>query len=113
MDLEPFDFAETVRQRRESAAASIHEIPYEEVLALEEKLLTDHESPIGAQVRDFISENRNEMAYGGETSDGISFLYYPKQRRGMWYSWKEGVRGAGKLGARGMDALDEILAERG
>ncbi len=113
MDLEPFDFEETLRQRKASATASIREVSYEEVLALEEKLATDHGSPIGAQVREFISENRNARAYGGETSDGICFLYYPKLRRGMWYSWKSGVRGAGKLGARGMDMLDEILAKRG
>ncbi len=110
MDLEPFDFAETLRMRRESAATTIHEISADEAAALVSSLITDHESTLGADIAKFVADHTDERVVRGETFDGIAFIYYPKSRRGIWHSFQNDVRAAGVLSARAMDAIDGILA---
>ena len=56
----------------------------------------------------FIDEHRSERALQGETSDGISFIYYPESNRGIWYQYQDRTVGVGILGEPALQVLSEI-----
>jgi hypothetical protein len=60
-----------------------------------------------------IEEHKSERVYRGETSDGISFVYYPKANNGLWYTFTGKLPSVGRLGRNSLKVLGEIMAETG
>ena len=56
-----------------------------------------------------INEHQKERALQGETSDGISFVYYPETNLGVWNQYQNGLRGVGLLSERNLGMLSEIV----
>ena len=108
MNSEPINFAELLAQRRASAEETLHEISKEELSALIPKLFPDGTHPWAESFANFIAEHGSESALQGETSDGITFVYYPKSNRGIWYQYKNRLVGVGLLGQTSLRVLSEI-----
>lgn len=106
------DFESLLNERRAAAEKSLRPITTEELQALAAKLFPDESHPWGPLFSKFITEHPLEEAYQGEVEDGISFVFYPITRRGIWYQFADGVKGMGPMGERGLTALTEIVAER-
>lgn len=112
MNSEPINFAELLTQRKASAEKTLHEISEVELRALIAKLFPDATHPWKESFTSFIDEHLSETALQGETSDGISFVYYPTSNRGIWYQYQNRLRGVGLLGETSLRVLSEIAQER-
>lgn len=112
MNSEPINFAELLTQRKASAEKTLHEISEVELRALIAKLFPDATHPWKESFTRFIDEHLSETALQGETSDGISFVYYPTSNRGIWYQYQNRLRGVGLLGETSLRVLSEIAQER-
>jgi hypothetical protein len=111
MNPEPLDFSEVLAARRESAAATLRDASYEELKKLIADLL-DVTHPWAETATAFIEQNRAERAVRGETSDGVSFVYYPGPDRGLWFQTREGNRSIGMLSNKSRATLAAIVKER-
>ena len=111
MNSEPINFAELLTQRKASAEKTLHEISEVELRAFIAKL-PDATHPWKESFTSFIDEHLSETALQGETSDGISFVYYPTSNRGIWYQYQNRLRGVGLLGETSLRVLSEIAQER-
>ena len=109
MNSEPSNFAELLAQRKASAQETLREISNEELRALIAKLFPDGTHPWAESFASFINEHQKERALQGETSDGISFVYYPETNLGIWYQYQNGLRGVGLLSERNLRMLSEIV----
>jgi hypothetical protein len=109
MNSEPTNFAELLAQRKASAQETLHEVSNEELRALIAKLFPDGTHPWAESFASFIDEHQTEPALQGETSDGISFVYYPNTNRGIWYQYQNSLRGVGLLSERNLRLLSEIV----
>lgn len=112
MNSEPINFAELLTQRKASAEKTLHEISEVELRALIAKLFPDATHPWKESFTSFIDEHLSETALQGETSDGISFVYYPTSNRGILYQYQNRLRGVGLLGETSLRVLSEIAQER-
>jgi hypothetical protein len=113
MMTEPSGFAERLAQRKESARRTLRDASTAELQALIVQLFPDHTHPFAHPFSNFIEEHRSESAVQGETSDGISFVYYPRSNRGIWYHIDGTLLSVGLLGTTSLKALSEIVAETG
>jgi hypothetical protein len=111
MNSEPTNFAELLAQRKASAQETLREVSNEELRALIAKLFPDGTHPWSESFANFIDEHQSERALQGETSDGISFVYYPKTNRGIWYQYQTSLRGVGLLGETSLRVLSEIAGQ--
>ena len=82
-----------------------------ELRALITKLFPDETHPWKESFTSFIDEHLGETALQGETSDGISFVYYPTSNRGIWYQYQNSLRGVGLLGETSLRVLSEIAKQ--
>src|SRR5271165_5901018 len=115
MMTEPTGFAERLAERKESARRTLRNASSEELQALVMQLFPDGTHPFAEAFSKFLQEHGSEQAVRGETHDRISFVYYPRSNRGVWYYLDaEGVSaGIGLLGTTSLKALSEIIAETG
>jgi hypothetical protein len=113
MNREPSTFAETLARRKESARRTIHEVSIGELRALVLELFPDGDHPFIEPISQFIEEHRSERALRGETSDHISFVYYPTSDKGIWYQYTSERPSVGLLGPTSRKTLAEIVAEKG
>jgi len=113
MDTEPLAFAETLARRKESARRTIRDISVNELRTLVGELFPDGTHPLMEPISQFIEEHRSERALRGETSDGISFVYYPQSAKGIWYQYTGKLPSVGRLGPTSLKLLAEILADKG
>jgi hypothetical protein len=113
MDTEPLAFAETLARRKESARRTIRDISINELRTLVGELFPDDcIHPLMEPISRFIEEHRSERALRGETSDGISFVYYPKSAKGIWYQYTGKLPSVGRLGRTSLKLLAEIMADK-
>jgi hypothetical protein len=113
MMTEPTGFAERLAQRKESARRTLREVSTEELRALGEQLFPDSTHPFAEPFSKFIDEHASEKAVRGETSDRVSFVYYPRANRGIWYMLDDKGVSVGLLGTSAANALAELTAETG
>ena len=113
MPYEPSGFAERLTQRKESARQTLRETSYEELRALVHELFPDGSHPWAEQFSQFIEQHRSERAVRGETSDAISFVYFPGPNRGIWYEHTGKALGVGLLGQNELRAVSEIVSGTG
>jgi hypothetical protein len=113
MSTEPLNFAATLSGRKESARRTLRQVSIEELRALSMELFADRAHPFAEPFSQFIEEHRSETAVRGETSDGISFLYYPRSNRGIWYMYIGERLSVGLLGTNSLKGLSEITTEAG
>jgi hypothetical protein len=113
MNIEPSSFAETWAKRKESARNTLRDVSIEELHALVHELFPDGTHPFAETISHFVEEHRGERALRGETSDRISFIYYPQSDKGMWYQYTSTLPSVGVLGPIGLKTLKEIVAEKG
>jgi hypothetical protein len=107
-------FSEKLIQRRESVRQTLRKTSPEELRALVRELDPEGTHPWAVSFSKFIDEHQAEPAVRGETSDGISFVYYPQFNRGFWYAYKEKrLVGVGLLGETNLKALSQICSETG
>jgi hypothetical protein len=109
----PASYADKLAQRKASASSTIRETSVAELRTLVTELFPDGTHPFIEPITRFIEEHASERVYRGETSDGISFVYYPKANNGMWYTFTGKLASVGRLGGNSLKVLAEILAERG
>jgi hypothetical protein len=109
----PASYAEKLAQRKESARNTIREASVVELRTLVTELFPDGTHPFVEPVTRFIEEHKSERVYRGETSDGISFVYYPKANNGLWYTFTGKLPSVGRLGRNSLKVLGEIMAETG
>ena len=109
----PSSFAEKLAQRKESARNTIRETSVAEIRTLVTELFPDGTHPFVEPITRFIEEHKSERVYRGETSDGISFVYYPKADNGLWYTFAGKLPSVGRLGRNSLKVLAEIMAETG
>ena len=110
---EPSSFAEKLIQRKESARQTLRQTSCEELSALVSELFPDGAHPWAVSFSQFIEAHRSEPAVRGETSDGFSFVYYPRSQRGIWYEHAGKALGVGLLGQTSLRVLSEIISETG
>ena len=114
MPLNEPSFSEKLIRRRESVRRTLRKTSPEELCALVRKLAPKGTHPWAESFSKFIDEHQAELAVRGETSDGISFVYYPQSNRGIWYAYKEKrVVGVGLLGETNLKGLPQICSETG
>jgi hypothetical protein len=113
MNPEPSTFAETLARRKESARRTIRDVSIGELRALVLELFPDGAHPFIQPMSQFIEEHRTERALRGETSDGISFIYYPQSAKGIWYQYAGNLPSVGLLGPTSLKTLAEIVADKG
>jgi hypothetical protein len=113
MMTEPTGFAERLAERKESARRTLRNVSSEELQALFGQLFPDVTHPFAEMFSKFFQEHGSEQAVRGETHDHISFVYYPRSNRGMWYYFEETGVSIGLLGTTSLKALSEIIAETG
>lgn len=106
------DFATILAERRAAAEKTLHPISLAELRELSKTLFPDPDHPWAPVFEKFIEEHPLEQAFQGEIPDGTAFIFYSVTHRGLWYNYKDGVKGIGPLGEGGIKALIEILAER-
>lgn len=106
---EPPSFSETLARRKESARHTLRSVSPKELHELMAELFPDCTHPFAEAFANFIDEHRSESAVRGETSDGVTFVYYPRSDRGMWYKTAGSrVEGVGVLGENSRKALSEL-----
>ena len=108
----PSSYADKVAQRKESARNTIRVTSVAELHTLVTELFPDGTHPFAETITRFIEEHKAEQVYRGETSDGISFVYYPKANNGIWYTFTGKLASVGRLGGNSLKTLAEIMAER-
>ena len=113
MMTEPTSYGERLTERKESARRTLRDASSEELQALVAQLFPDGTHPFAEPFSKFIQEHDHEKAVRGETSDGISFVYYPRANQGIWYITKDDSVSVGLLGPAILKALSEIAAETG
>lgn len=105
------DFETLSAERRRTAKETIKIISAEELTALGMELFPEPSHPWHDIYAKFLEEHGGDTCYSGHTGDDIWFVYCPTIHRGLWYL-PHGTRGVGPLGERGVNALDEIIAEK-
>jgi hypothetical protein len=113
MSTEPLNFAATLSERKESARRTLRQASIEELRALAIELFAERAHPFAETFSQFIEEHRSETAVRGETSDGASFLYYPRSNRGIWYMYVGERLSVGLLGKNSLTALSELTTAAG
>jgi hypothetical protein len=113
MTTEPLNFADTLGQRKEAARRTLRQASIEDLRALAVELFAERAHPFAEPFSQFIEEHRSETAVRGESSDGISFVYYPRANRGIWYTFTGKRLSVGLLGKNSLKALSEISSEAG
>jgi hypothetical protein len=107
---EPIGFAEMLVQRKESAHKTLRETSDEELRTLVRELFPDSTHPWAGSFSKFIEEHHAERAVRGETSDGISFVYYPQSHAGIWFENTGKSFAVGLLGHTSLGLLSEIIS---
>jgi hypothetical protein len=113
MESEHLDFDTIMAERRAAAAASMQPINHDALLALGEKLFPTVDHPWHAVYSDFITEHKESPAVHGTLPDGVEFVFFPREGKGLWFRSAGGVSGMGPIMPRGATALQEIAAEKG
>ncbi len=112
MESEHLDFDTIMAERRAAAAASIQPITYDALLALGEKLFPSVDHPWHAVYADFLAGHKDSPAVHGVVDDGVEFVFFPREARGLWFRSSGGVTGMGPIQPRGITALQDITAEK-
>jgi hypothetical protein len=110
---EPSGFAEMLIQPKESARKTLRGTSDEELRALVRELFPDLTHPWAGPFSKFIEEHYAERAVRGEASDGISFVYYPQSRAGVWFENTGKAFAVGLLGHTSLRLLAEIISGTG
>jgi hypothetical protein len=113
MEREPLDFDALLQERHASAAATIRPMTLEAVREQITKLFPNPDHPWQAVVDEFLTSHKNTTAVHGSTTDGVEFIFFPHERKGLWFKVAGGVQGAGPILERGLAALSEIAKEKG
>ena len=110
---EPSDFTEKLIQRAESARRTLRQTSSDELRALVRELFPDGTHPWAVEFSKFIEEHSAEPVVRGEASEGISFVYYPQSKSGVWYRYIDNAPAVGLLGPTDLKLLSEIMPAGG
>jgi hypothetical protein len=109
METEP-SFEEIVSARKESAAKSLRSATAEELRKLLDEIFSaDPSHPWHESFTRFVEDHKDETAYRGETSDGYSFVFYPRTGRGMWYRFDTRLSGVGIISEKTINFLTQLV----
>jgi hypothetical protein len=109
----PSDFAEQLIQRAESARRTLRQTSSDELRALVRELFPDGTHPWAVEFSKFIDDHSAEPVVRGEASEGISFVYYPQSKSGVWYRYIDKAPAVGLLGQTDLKLLSEIMSASG
>ncbi len=100
------DIETTNKERRKAIAKSIRVISIEELKKLAEEIFHDTDEPWRHTFFRLIAENPGGTFYHAVTSEGVVFLYYRDEDKGLWF-----LPGSGKgpLSARGREMMREVI----
>lgn len=113
MESEHLDFDTIMAERRAAATASMQPVDHASLLALGEKLFPTVDHPWQAVYADFLAEHQDSPAVHGTVPDGVEFVFFPREGKGLWFRNTGGVTGMGPIQLRGITALQEIATEKG
>jgi hypothetical protein len=109
METEP-SFEEILAARKQSAAESLRPATPEELRkSLDEIFSADPLHPWLQSFTRFVEDHKDETAYRGETSDGYSFVFYPRTGRGMWYRFDTRLIGVGLISEKSIKVLTQLV----
>ena len=109
METEP-SFEEIISARQESAAKSVRSATAEELRKLLDEIFSaDPSHPWHKSFTQFVEDHKDETAYRGETSDGYSFVFYPRTSRGMWYRFDTRLSGVGIISEKTINFLTQLV----
>lgn len=112
MEPTSLDFDTIAQERREHASASMKPITHEALEELGARLFTTVDHPWHTVFTDFLAAHKDSPAVHGSVSEDVEYIFFPKERKGMWYRTSGGVLGMGPIAERGLDALSEIVEEK-
>lgn len=112
MESEHLDFDTIMAERRAAAASSIQPITHDALLALGEQLFPTVDHPWQPLYAEFLAEHKDSPAVHGTVNDGVEFVFFPREGKGLWFRSSGGVTGMGPIQPRGITALQEIAAEK-
>lgn len=99
-------------ERREAVLETLRRIDAEEVRAFLGELFTDRSShPWFKPFHDFVDEHATDTYLRAEPEPGITVIYHPGSRAGMWCRRGKTLEAVGRLRGRGLEALAN-LAEK-
>ncbi len=113
MESEHLDFDTIMAERRAAATASMEPVDHATLQALGEKLFPSMDHPWQAVYADFLAEHKDSPAVHGTVPDGVEFVFFPREGKGLWFRGTGGVTGMGPIQERGVAALTEIAAGKG
>ena len=112
METEHFDFDELKADRRAAAEESMKAVSHDELLAMRERLFPSVDHPWYSVYQEFVASHRLSPAVHGSASDGYEFIFFPIEKKGLWFKITEGIDGMGPLQDRAIKALSLISAEK-
>lgn len=113
MQSEPLDFDALMQERRESAAATMRPMDLNAVKEQIAALFPQPDHPWQAVVDNFLATHEDTAAVHGSTKDGVEYIFFPRERKGIWFRIEGRVQSVGPIQERGLNALSEIAEEKG
>lgn len=113
MDSTPLDFESLAEARREAASASMQPVTIEALRELAERLFPQPDHPWQPLFSQFLTDHANSPAVQGEVGQGMHYVFFPCERKGIWYHLDSGVAGMGPIQERGLAALAAIAEDKG
>jgi hypothetical protein len=110
--MEVFDPEAILAKRREAVRQTLRRIDAAEVRAFLDDLFVDRKShPWFKPFHDFLDEHATDNFLRAEPEPGITIIYHPGARVGLWCRQGETLEGLGLMHGRGLDAMDTLASE--
>ncbi len=110
--MEAYDPDAVLAERRDAVLKTLRRVDATEVRAFLGDLFTDRNShPWFKPFHDFIDEHPTDTYLRAEPEPGITVIYHPGTRAGMWCRQGKTLEGVGRLHGRGLETMNE-LAEK-
>ncbi len=112
MNSESIDFDLVKAERRESAKETMEAVTHDDLVGFRSRLFPMVDHPWQTVYDEFIAAHKLSPAVHGHTSDGIEFIFFPIEKKGLWFHYADGVQGIGPIQERGLNTLANIAAEK-
>ncbi len=113
--MDTYDPDAAFAERREAVRRTLRRVDAAEVRAFIDEVFTDRQShPWFKPFHEFVDQHAADTFLRAEPEPGITVIYHPVARAGMWCRRVGRLEGVGRLHGRGLEAVkslaDDFLA---